>query len=307
MSSGGGLTSVERRGETVRRSVGDWAAAVHVLLRHLETVGFGGAPRALGREAGVEILSFVPGGPPTHADDELERVGRLGPSLPRGDQVIRASAGRALAVHGRGATRRRGHLPQRPLARQHRLRAGRAAARVHRLGSRRAGAATVGSRLGGVPLRPALRRRGLRAARLSGGETGRAAAPPLRLLRPGRPRGPLADRVPADPRPLRHGSHVGRRGPRGLARRVGRTPTASSGSAASSTSRRRAPAGGARWCSSASGCCRRACRAAGERRALRFAPFVWERLVRGAGGRRARGQPQSRRSPELWAEARVRA
>jgi aminoglycoside phosphotransferase (APT) family kinase protein len=45
MSSGGGLTSVERRGDTVRRSVGDWAPAVHTLLRHLETVEFGGAPR----------------------------------------------------------------------------------------------------------------------------------------------------------------------------------------------------------------------------------------------------------------------
>lgn len=47
---------------TVRRKSGPWTPAVHELLRHLETVGFVGAPRALGfDEAGREELSFLPG------------------------------------------------------------------------------------------------------------------------------------------------------------------------------------------------------------------------------------------------------
>ena len=61
MSSGGGLTPVERRGDTVRRARGDWTPTVHALLRHLQTVGFGAAPRVLALEDDVEVLAFVPG------------------------------------------------------------------------------------------------------------------------------------------------------------------------------------------------------------------------------------------------------
>jgi aminoglycoside phosphotransferase (APT) family kinase protein len=74
MSAGGGLTAVERRGETMRRSAGEWTPAVHALLGHLQAVGFDSAPRPLGIEGGVEILSFVPGGHATHSDDELGQV-----------------------------------------------------------------------------------------------------------------------------------------------------------------------------------------------------------------------------------------
>lgn len=77
MSAGGGLTAVERRGDTVRRSAGEWTPAVHALLGHLEAVGFTAAPRAIGLAGGTEILSFVPGGGPTHSDEELARVGSL--------------------------------------------------------------------------------------------------------------------------------------------------------------------------------------------------------------------------------------
>lgn len=53
---------VVRVGDTVRRRVGPWTAAVHELLRHLESVGFGSAPRVLGIDGeGREVLSYVEG------------------------------------------------------------------------------------------------------------------------------------------------------------------------------------------------------------------------------------------------------
>ncbi|MEN3272594.1 MAG: hypothetical protein V7636_1355 [Actinomycetota bacterium] len=49
-------------GDTVRRPAGEHAEAVHQLLAHLETVGFAGAPRALGfDEHRREVLTWVPG------------------------------------------------------------------------------------------------------------------------------------------------------------------------------------------------------------------------------------------------------
>jgi hypothetical protein len=76
---------VVRVGGTVRRPAGPWTPAVHALLRHLESVGFEGAPRALGiDERGREILEYVPGIVPwpTHhqhlgTDDAMRRAGRL--------------------------------------------------------------------------------------------------------------------------------------------------------------------------------------------------------------------------------------
>lgn len=58
----GTVTTVQRVGGTIRRPVRRWTPAVHALLRHLERVGFAGAPRVLGIDAqGREILSFLPG------------------------------------------------------------------------------------------------------------------------------------------------------------------------------------------------------------------------------------------------------
>jgi hypothetical protein len=60
----GGNTHAEvmRVGNTVRRPIGSWTPGVHALLQCLESVGYDGAPRALGLdEEGREILSFVPG------------------------------------------------------------------------------------------------------------------------------------------------------------------------------------------------------------------------------------------------------
>ena len=61
-SDQGKVNTVKRIGDTVRRPVQRWSPAVHSLLRHLEAVGFSGAPRFLGiDELGREILSFVSG------------------------------------------------------------------------------------------------------------------------------------------------------------------------------------------------------------------------------------------------------
>ncbi|MEV0830493.1 phosphotransferase [Nonomuraea rubra] len=84
--AGGDVTEgVVRVGDTVRRTIGPNAPLVHALLRHLEEVGFAGAPRFLGVDAaGREVLSFVPGEvagrprPPWVADEgRLASVGRL--------------------------------------------------------------------------------------------------------------------------------------------------------------------------------------------------------------------------------------
>lgn len=61
----GGLANrgrVVRVGETVRRPQRRTSPATHALLRHLESVGFEGAPRFLGiDEQGREVLSYIPG------------------------------------------------------------------------------------------------------------------------------------------------------------------------------------------------------------------------------------------------------
>lgn len=87
---GGGNVSaaVVRIGDTVRRPTGPWTPAVHGLLRHLEQVGFLGAPRVLGSdEQDREILEYVPGSVPwgpAHcehlgADPTTGAVNRWGP------------------------------------------------------------------------------------------------------------------------------------------------------------------------------------------------------------------------------------
>jgi aminoglycoside phosphotransferase (APT) family kinase protein len=54
--------SVVRVGDTVRRTPSAATPAVHDLLRHLETKGFDGSPRALGfDDQGREMLSFIEG------------------------------------------------------------------------------------------------------------------------------------------------------------------------------------------------------------------------------------------------------
>ncbi len=76
---------VHRVGDTVRRPLRPTSLAVHALLRHLEEVGFDGAPRVLGvDDTGREVLSYVPGEAVTApapawglTDAALASVGRL--------------------------------------------------------------------------------------------------------------------------------------------------------------------------------------------------------------------------------------
>lgn len=81
---GSGRVPVTRAGRTVRRPVSPWTPSVHALLRHLESVGFTGAPRVIGIEDGHEILTFIDGveahharDPLLHNDAALAAVGRL--------------------------------------------------------------------------------------------------------------------------------------------------------------------------------------------------------------------------------------
>jgi hypothetical protein len=57
----GNMTDVVRQGNTVVRQCGAWSHANHAVLKHLETVGFPGAPRLLSVEGAEETLTFVPG------------------------------------------------------------------------------------------------------------------------------------------------------------------------------------------------------------------------------------------------------
>lgn len=76
---------VHRVGDTVRRPLRPTTPAVHALLRHLEAVGFDGAPRVLGvDDDGREVLTYIPGQAVTApapawglTDDALRSVGRL--------------------------------------------------------------------------------------------------------------------------------------------------------------------------------------------------------------------------------------
>ncbi len=109
---------VVRLDGTVRRPLHASSAATHALLRHLEDVGFDGAPRFLGiDEHGREILSYVEGqavtpplAPWALTDEALESVGRLlkryhdavstfDPSPHRWPRQVPAPFRRALVTH----------------------------------------------------------------------------------------------------------------------------------------------------------------------------------------------------------------
>jgi Phosphotransferase enzyme family len=59
---GGRNDGAVRVGQSVHRQAGTQTPAVHALLRHLEAVGFAGAPRALGiDDQGREVLTYLDG------------------------------------------------------------------------------------------------------------------------------------------------------------------------------------------------------------------------------------------------------
>ena len=80
-ANGGGdaPAKARRRGDVVLRESGPWTPSVHALLRHFETVGFTGAPRALGiADDGRELLSYLPGESPAPQAWRDEACGPLG-------------------------------------------------------------------------------------------------------------------------------------------------------------------------------------------------------------------------------------
>ena len=63
----------------VRRPAGPWTPAVHVLLDHLERIGFTGSPRAVSAD-GEDIVTYLPGesvNPHAWSDEGIFRVGGL--------------------------------------------------------------------------------------------------------------------------------------------------------------------------------------------------------------------------------------
>ena len=78
---------VYRKGDVVLRETGPWAKSVHAFLRHLESVGFDGAPKIVGSgfaDDGRETLSFVQGeviNPKPFDVEGVEALGRMIRSL----------------------------------------------------------------------------------------------------------------------------------------------------------------------------------------------------------------------------------
>ena len=131
---GGSMTpGVVRIGDTIRRPVGRWTPAIHALLRHLEDVGFQGAPRVLGMdEAGRETLTYLPSDPtPAWSNEALIATACLVRQLHEAlaDFVPPEGAVWRLPPVARH-TPNGPHRPQRPMPGQHRLQR-RAAVRIH--------------------------------------------------------------------------------------------------------------------------------------------------------------------------------
>jgi len=93
---GGRNDGAVRVGATVRRRAGDQTPAVQALLRHLEAVGFTGAPRALGiDERGREVL--------THLDGLTVGESRPWPAWAHSDAAL-VAAGRWLRAYHEAAS-----------------------------------------------------------------------------------------------------------------------------------------------------------------------------------------------------------
>lgn len=97
--SGSLPSGASRSGEVVLRDPGPWSPAVLDLLRHLEQVGFDGAPRVVGdgyASDGRLAVSFVPGKSPHPGpwpDDHVASVGALLRSLHDATGSFRPAAG----------------------------------------------------------------------------------------------------------------------------------------------------------------------------------------------------------------------
>jgi SAM-dependent methyltransferase len=115
----GERTSVERVGDVAIRPSAPWTPAVLSLLRHLERVGFDGAPRVVGTgydDAGRETVEFIEGDfvhPHAWSDEGIYQLGRLlrrlhdagatfepGPALAWQDWYSRSDRPGAMIGHG---------------------------------------------------------------------------------------------------------------------------------------------------------------------------------------------------------------
>jgi hypothetical protein len=82
LNDGNSGAIVYRVGDTVRREPKPWSSSVDALLLHLESVGYEGAPRALGYDTlGRQVLSYIPGRaaaePTDLGEGDVRQVGRL--------------------------------------------------------------------------------------------------------------------------------------------------------------------------------------------------------------------------------------
>jgi hypothetical protein len=97
--AGGSNSAAARRGAQVLRKTGPWTPAVHSLLRHLEDVGFTGAPRLVGTgfsSDGRELLGYIEGEivhPGAYADDAIADLGRLMRNLHEATRSFRPPEG----------------------------------------------------------------------------------------------------------------------------------------------------------------------------------------------------------------------
>jgi hypothetical protein len=102
LPAGDVTAGVMRIGDTVRRPHQATSAAVAAYLGHLESVGFPGAPRYLGRDAqGRDVLSFITG---VVAGDPVEQWAAADTALPSVGRLVRA-------LHDASA----GWVPEEPL------------------------------------------------------------------------------------------------------------------------------------------------------------------------------------------------
>lgn len=91
-------SDVRRVGDVVHRAAGPWSPSVHALLRHLDAVGFTGAPRVVGDgfdNDGRETLTFIPGEfvhPHAWSDEGITAVGTLLRAMHDATRSFRAPA-----------------------------------------------------------------------------------------------------------------------------------------------------------------------------------------------------------------------
>jgi hypothetical protein len=97
--TGGRVTpGVVRHGDTVRRPLARWSAAVHELLRHVEASGFDAAPRVIAVEETTEVLTFIRGDVPADPDWQPGMPTRL-PAYVLSDEAIIATGALLRRLH----------------------------------------------------------------------------------------------------------------------------------------------------------------------------------------------------------------